>query len=252
MKIDLSNLPTKAAIEPPRIVVYGPPKIGKSHFASQAPGIVFAECERGLDFIVAPRQRVTNWAELLDFVTALRTQPHEFATAAFDTLDYVEQFIFDQVALENNVKTINDVGYGKGYVQAVNMWRYLLDQLDALRSERKVAILFIAHDLVKKYEDPLRESYDRHLLRMHEKSSAVVSDWADCILFANHRVNIKEEKGGFNKKVAKALDAGKILSTTDNPAFMAGNRINLPSELPLQWKAFLDAYTSCANQQLQQ
>jgi hypothetical protein len=133
-------------------------------------------------------------------------------------------------------------------VAAVNLRKQLFDGLTALRNDKGMAVLLIAHDQVKRYDNPLTDSYDRHMLKLHAKSAAILTEWSDCLLFANQDVYIDAKDVGFKKKVTKGRAGDRVLHTVESPAFMAGNRYGLPPELPFSWAAFNDAMTNAISE----
>ena len=70
----------------------------------------------------------------------------------------------------------------------------------------------------------------------------------DAVLFATKRFRVSKEEGsGFqgDRAIATAIGANggeRILRTVGSPACIDKNRFNLPSEIPLSWSAFMDAY----------
>ena len=68
------------------------------------------------------------------------------------------------------------------------------------------------------------------------------------MLFATKRFRVSKEQGnGFQgeRAIATAIGADggeRVLRTVGSPACVAKNRFGLPSEIPLSWQAFMDAY----------
>ena len=121
--------------------------------------------------------------------------------------------------------------------------RVLLSGLDALRDQRGMTVVVIAHSEVKRFESPEHEPYDRYQMRLDRRANDIVCEWADALLFANYRVHIVKDKGKFDKD-GRARAAGRgerVLFTEQRPAFLAKNRYRLPPELPLAWEAFQNA-----------
>jgi len=122
--------------EPPRLVVYGPPKIGKSTMASKFEAPIFQRTEDGLTALKAKAfPKAENFQEVLENVTSLCENDHDFKTYVLDSADHLEPLIWKQVCEESGVNSIElaNGGYGKGYVSALNMWREYMDALDYLR-----------------------------------------------------------------------------------------------------------------------
>jgi len=42
-------------------------------------------------------------------------EEHEYKTVVIDTLDWCERLIWQEVANDNGVEVVGDIGYGKGY-----------------------------------------------------------------------------------------------------------------------------------------
>ena len=239
--VNLNELHSGKKLRPPLITIYGRPKVGKTTFAAHAPNTIVLAIEKGQDAVDCTSAPINNYQDVMDVIKALHEQDHNFKTVAVDSADWLESIIHQQVAKENGVDSIEALGYGKGYVFALNLWRNVLAGLESLRDKKNMTIIMIAHDHVKRYDNPLTDSYDRYELKLHAKASALLSEWSDCILFATHKVHTKKEDAGFNKKIAKAKCGGRVLYTSETPAFTAGNRYGLPEELPLEWTAFNEA-----------
>ncbi len=236
--LNLSELKSGKNFRPPLITIYGRPKVGKTTFAANAPSTIVLAIEKGQDAVDCTTAPINNYDDMIEVIKALHEQDHNFKTVAVDSADWLEAIIHQQVAKDNGVKSIEDIGYGKGYIFALNLWRSVLSGLESLRDNKNMTIIMIAHDHVKRYDNPLTDSYDRYELKLHAKAAALLSEWSDCILFATHKVHTKKEEAGFNKKIAKAKGGGRVLYTSETPAFTAGNRYGLPEELPLDWDEF--------------
>ena len=251
MPINLAEIKASRVILPPRIVLYGPPKIGKTTFAADIEGAIILDIEGGsgaLNVARIAKDKLASYGDVIGSVEALYTQDHPFSTVIIDSADWLEALIFQQVAAEAGKKSIEDIGYGAGYVAAVNLWKQLFDGLTALRNDKGMAVVLIAHDQVKRYDNPLTDSYDRHQLKLHAKSAAILTEWSDCLLFANQDVYIDAKDVGFKKKVTKGRAGDRVLHTVESPAFMAGNRCGLPAELPFSWGAFNEAMAAALSE----
>ena len=181
-------------------------------------------------------------------IRGLINDEHDFKTAVIDTADWLEFLIWDDLCKDWGVDNIEQVdgGYGKGYNHALTKWRHMLDGLDVLREQRGMCIILLAHSKIEKFEDPESPAYDRYSPRMHKKATALVSEWADAVLFATRKIITKTEDAGFNKKRTTAAGLGKdggdrVLRCIESPACIAKNRFNLPAELPLSWPALVEA-----------
>jgi len=235
--------------KPPRTMVYGVEGIGKSTFGSQAPTPIFIQTEDGLDQIACDRfPLATSYAQVLTALAELRSEEHPYETVVIDSLDWLERLIWDKVCSDCGVSSIEkaDGGFAKGYVHAVTYWREVIEHLDALRNDRSMVVVMIAHAKVEKYEDPESSPYDRYAPRLHKHAAALVSEWCDAVLFATRKIRTQTEDAGFSRKRTVAHAVGKdggerILRCVGGPTCIAKNRYALPSELPLSWAAFMAA-----------
>ena len=249
MAFDLSSIQRGKSAAPPRVVIYGDHGLGKSTFAAGAPSPIFICTEDGLGNIdTASFPLCKTYDDVLGCIGTLYQEEHDFRTVVLDSLDWLESLIWTHVAKAHDHDEIEDFGYGKGYTYAADELRSCLDGLNALRTERGMAVILTAHCSVKRFDDPTAEPYDRYVLKLHKHAAAIVQEWADVVAFAQMKVAVRKEDVGFNKKVARALETKeRVLHTEKRPAFDAKNRFSLPSELPLSWSAFADALSESIN-----
>jgi hypothetical protein len=234
---------------PPRLLVYGTEGIGKSTLAAAAPKPIFIQTEDGLDQIAcASFPLATRMTEVDAALRALIQEKHEFETVVIDSADWLERLVWDALCEQYGVGSIEKVdgGYGKGYVHALTFWRRLLGDLNTLRNQRGMCVILLAHARVEKFEDPEASAYDRYSPRLHKHVTALLTEWADAVLFATRRIITKTEEGGFGRERTIAAGLGKdggerILRTVGSPACVAKNRYGLPAELPLSWPALMQA-----------
>jgi hypothetical protein len=242
--------------KPPRILVHGTAGVGKSTFASQAPKPIFVQCEDGLDEIDCEKfPLATSYDDVIAALTELRTGQHDYETGVIDSVDWLERLIWDKLCAQYSVNSIEKVdgGYAKGYTHALTYWREIIVHLNALRNARGMVILLIAHSKVERFEDPESSPYDRYSPRLHKHAAAVLSEWADAVLFATRKIRTQTEDAGFNRKrtIAHAIgrDGGdRILRCVGGPSCVAKNRYGIIEELPLSWPAFITALSNQQNQ----
>lgn len=251
----LSQIQSGRTAKPPRILLYGIEGIGKSTFGSQTPNPVFIQTEDGLDEIDCDKfPLATNYQAVVEALNELRHGEHQYETVVIDSLDWLERLAWDKLCADYGVNSIEKVdgGYAKGYTHALNCWREIIDVLNALRNDRGMAILIIAHSKVERFEDPESSPYDRYSPRLHKHASALMTEWCDAVLFATRRIRTQSEDAGFNRKrtIAHAIgkDGGeRILRCVGGPSCVAKNRYGITEELPLTWAAFIEALSQ--NQQ---
>jgi hypothetical protein len=244
MAFDLSSISKTKRVRSPKIVVVGQGKIGKTTFAAMAPNAIGILTEDGADAVDANAfPLASSLADVYSAIDTLINQDHPFQTLFIDSLDWLEPMIQEYVCKQNNWKNIEQPGFGKGYVAAAEEWRNLLSGLEVLRSAKGMGIILIAHDKIKRVEDPLTEGYDSHVLKLHDKAAGLVQEWADVIGYAGYRIFTSKTDAGFSKKETKATTTGeRILHVEPHPAHCGGNRFGLQN-MPLDWTAFQAALT---------
>lgn len=229
---------------PRRIVLYGTRGIGKTSFASCAPNPIILDIERGSGDIDFPArlergEHLNSFGDVMGAIGELLNDEHEHQTIVIDTLDWLEQLIWDAVCQAHNVESIEGIGFGKGYLFAVNHWRDLLAGLDALREHRGMTVILLAHSAIRKFESPDSDRYDRYEPKLDKHASAIIQDWCDEVLFANFKTYVKTEDTGFGRKRATGVGVGeRVLKCTERPSHLAKNRLGMPDEIPLDWNEY--------------
>ena len=258
LAFNLESITRGKITRPPRIILLGVEKIGKSTWAASWPGAIGlpVKGEEGIDDIDVPAFPPSfSLADLLTGLSSLRQGGHGFQSVFIDSASTLEPLIHDDVCRSNgNVDSIEKVGggYGKGYTMSLSRWRMITEWLDVLRSEQNMASIIIGHVKVKRFDDPAGESYDQYQFDLHDKAASLLYRWADLILFANTKVVVKSEDIGFNKEKKRGLDitgGARFLYTQKNPAHPGGGRGTfgkLPYELPLDYNAFVAAVAAVA------
>lgn len=243
--IDFTKIEQKKAVEPPRLVWYGPPKIGKTSEAAKIPNNIIFDIEGGSGFHKATRVEKKDLNSYDAFMTRLGelyTQDHPFTTLTIDTVDWLEALVFEQAAKEHGKPDIAAVGYGAGYVTAQNIWKQILLAFDDLRLSKGMMILLLAHEAITRYDNPLTESYDRYTIKLRNNdkgssSASIIKEWSDGLFFINKETFVKVKKEGL-KEIKKGNTSERIFfHTQETPAFLAGNRFGLPSQIPFSWES---------------
>jgi hypothetical protein len=221
-------------------MLYGTHGIGKSTFASCTPKPVFLQTEDGLGEIECDKfPLITTFDQAMQALSELYSEKHSYRTVVVDSLDWLERLIWAEVCRKRNVESIEDIGYAKGYVFALTQWREFLEGLSALRCEKGMMVVLIAHARIERFANPETDSYDRYVPRLHRLASQVLQEWCDEVLFATFKVYTKQTDEGFDRKRTQGIGTGeRIIRTVERPAHVAKNRLNLPEDMPLDWNVY--------------
>jgi hypothetical protein len=235
-----------------RHLLYGTEGIGKSTLAKHAPNPVWFDCEDGTAQLDVARYQFRDDAlghvpntleEVYSAIEDLRVGEHDFRTLVIDTVDSLEALVFDQVCeTESGKKSginksgkkisgIEDFGFAKGYIVALDEWRLLCSRLDRLRVERKVSIILLGHSTIRTYKNPLGDDYDRINLRLHEKAAGFLKEWSDVVGYCAY-------EDGADKKDddsrARGFSTGRrLIHLQRSAAWDAKTRIHLPAEIEI-------------------
>lgn len=240
MSFNLNSIKHSTAMAAPRLMVYGVEGIGKTTFAAGAPNPIFILTEDGLGSLQISHFPIARTlSEVMEAIGTLYSEKHDFQTVVIDSLDWLEAIIVRELEEKYDAK---DLAYGKGALIAAEKWRALLDGLDALRNERGMSVILLAHTMIKRFDSPEVEPYDRYQPKLQDRSNAVVREWADAVLFANYKTIVKKADVGFNKEVSRGISTGeRLLFTSERPAYMAKNRYSLPDTIGFSWNDFVQA-----------
>ena len=226
--------------QPRRVMLYGTHGIGKSTFGAMAESPIFVPTEDGLaDIDCESFPLAKSLGDVMAALESLYSSDHKYKSVVIDSLDWLERLIWAEVCADESVENIEKIGYAKGYTFAVDKWRTVLGALDALRSDRGMTIVLIAHAKIEKFENPETVPYDRYSPRLHKLASALVQEWADEVLFATYKVHTVKVAEGFNQAKHNGIGTGeRIIRTVERPAHVAKNRLGLPDELPLDYRVY--------------
>lgn len=236
MAISLSDLKQVRADKPPRILIYGPPKMGKTTLASEFPAAVFLQVEEGEGTTeLTSFGKLSSFGEVMDALAALYTEDHQFQHIIIDSITEMEKLVFAETCARGDDKgnakaNIEDFGYGKGYVYAQRIWQDFVDGINALRRDKHMGIILIAHSKVTRFDDPETVSYDRYEIDLDKRAVGAIEREMDCIFLLKRPVVVKTEEAGFNKKRARADASGdvRMIHCQGTAAFVAGNRYDMP------------------------
>jgi len=246
MAINLSEL-KKSTQKPPRILIHGGEGVGKTTFACNAPNVYMLDLEKGraqCNPLMA--QEPTTYNQVLEHISALIEQDHDYHTLVIDSLDVLETMISDHVCKAGGYKSISTPGFGKGYGERTMVWAEFWKALDYLRDTKNMMIIMIAHSQIVKVEDPILPSFDCHELHLYRTDKAKAVEIPDIVGYC--MIKTYTTKDGERNMATTAGE--RVIKLTKNPAYTAKNRYSLPDELPLNWDTFYAALKNTNKQEM--
>jgi hypothetical protein len=213
-----------------RVVIYGVESVGKSTFAAQFPKPLFLDVEGGTAHLDTDRVEITTLAEL---ESAIREcQSTDYQSVIIDSADWAERLVLEGMLAQDKKKSVEDYGYGKGFVMLAEKFARLLTIADQIVAGGK-NVVFIAHSKVQRVEPPdMLSAYDRYELKLTKQSAPLLKEWADELWFFKFKTKTVESESGRSKGIG---GKERIILTTHSAAYDAKTRSGLVEELPMTW-----------------
>jgi hypothetical protein len=234
--LSLASIRRSRSDTPIRTLLYGVEGIGKTTFAASAPHPIFAGPEDGAGLLDIERFQPEDWSRLREFIALLTRESHEYGTLVLDTLDWLEPLLWQHICARDGKKDVEEYGYGKGYVAAVDEWRVLVNDLERLRATKRMQIILLAHCWIKPFKNPEGDDFDRYELKVHAKAAGLLKEWSDAVLFANYETFA--QKDSKTKRVRGVSTGARLCYTTRTAAYDAKNRFSLPESFALDWAEY--------------
>ena len=238
--MSLKNIKKKSVLKAPSLLAYGPAGIGKSSFGSTLDKPIFLLTEDGLGTLQVDHFPLAkSWLEIKESLLSLLKEDHDFKSVVLDSADWLEPLIWDHVCKENDWADISSAAYGKGYTAALEIWREYIALTNSLRDQKGMTILNLAHVLIRRFEDPVTESYDRMEIKLHRKAADLLIENSDAVFYMAYKKGTVQTagKGGTQTKV---LNGDRTIFCEEQAAYLAKNRYQLKAEMPFSWKSISD------------
>ena len=101
-------------INPRTLLLFGPPKVGKTTVLTNLPKCMVIDTEEGSHLLEGYFQEVNSKEELMEFYKSAE-EGHDYKYFALDTIDKIVEWSEKAVCKEFLVESIADLPYGKGF-----------------------------------------------------------------------------------------------------------------------------------------
>ena len=221
--------PPKPNLNDLTVLVYGPSKIGKSTWCSQADNALFLATEAGLNNLDVYQAPIATWDELLAACKEIAEGNHPYKTVIIDTIDNAYRMCAEHVCQKLKIEHESDLGYGKGYALINNEFYRVLNKLALL----PCGLFLISHSQEREIETRTGK-LTRVVPTLPDKARKIVLGMVDVILFCD-----LEPTTGADGKPAHR----RVIRTKPNTHYEAGDRTGrLPEMIDLNFKKFADAF----------
>lgn len=127
------------------MIVFGPPKVGKTTFGASWPNSLLVECEpRGADYVECRKVDINSLSDLREVYMVLKND-NVFETVVIDSLDRVAYWIEEAICAELGIPTIFDAKKGERHGAQWGLYsQKVLTFLESWKALGK-RVIFLAH-----------------------------------------------------------------------------------------------------------
>lgn len=238
-KMPESRRPVRHSLDGGMIWIYGEPKIGKTTFASQFPGVWFWATEKGHDWVDCREPlQIESWPTFLKACTWFHKQEKKFGDGTpirwlcFDTIDGLHKLCEAHVCNKLGVESLGDLHHGKGWSAFSQTWDQVMNKVRSW----DVGLLCISHTKVREIK-----TRGTKVDRIEPAPGASCMRWcnaaADLIAYASSADRqTKDEDGNVT-----GVEQVRILQVHPSSGVLAGGRMShvLPRAIPLSYAALI-------------
>jgi hypothetical protein len=234
---------------PQFVILYGPPKIGKTWLCSHAERPFYIAVEKGVERVPGVGKFVKNNEIIIpattdEFFSMLQyfvKKEHDYKTIVIDSGMFLDKiFITDIIKQEPKVKkgdfmvdvqSIADYNYGQGYAKLISVYEIRFFNALKYLHKKGLDVIMIAHSRDRTVLNDNGDEYKKQSIDMaafgQYSVPNLLSAKADSILYmtANHATKKRKNAFGTIKTVPDKEEQSEIIvHTRETSAFYAGVR----------------------------
>lgn len=219
------------------VFFYGEPKSGKTTTASKFPKHLILAFEKGYSAIPgAMAQPINSWSEFRKVLRQLKDEKvqEKFETIIIDTADIAYDYCEKYICANNNVDTIGDIGYGKGYTMVGKEFD------EALRSivQMNYGLVLISHSQDKTFTDENGKEFNQIIPTLGTRPRNIVSRMCDIIGYSRA---VQDGEGNTSTK----------LFMRGTPRYVAGSRFKYtPDYIDFTYTDLVKAISDAIDKQM--
>lgn len=218
-----------------KVILYGPPKLGKSTLAGSTKGALLIPTEDRVAHIACDKSPLVEeyWQMIEIFDWLLSKENLSYKRVIIDTIDWLEPIIHKHVCEKNKWSSLTDdhnkeTAFSKGLkYHAVAAWREFLAKCDDLR-DAGIDVILVSHAQIVKVNLPDLDEYDKYVMKIDKNALPVLEEWTDVIAFYNKDIIVRKGEG-LNAKKGKALatNTRTLHLTGESASMISGNSFGL-------------------------
>lgn len=237
--------------KPYMALLYGQGGVGKSTIAAQAESPFFLDLEGGAFHLDVPKSAdlISDPNMLLQYMNALLNEVHEYKTIVIDSLSTLETIMTQSVFAKHSLshggraKSIEDYGYGKGYIYLVSAWQGFMGMVKKMNN-KGLNVILIGHRKIGVFETPNGSQYKYYTVNLFDsdKNSVLrlVTEQCDLVAFIafDNRLVDSESQGIIpnaptrrfvpkKKSLAPRLSMNRMIYTEGTLQYYAKSRYDL-------------------------
>lgn len=217
--------------EPAFCVFYAGAKCGKTSLGSEFPVPLYVRTgkgERAPSGVTMKSFGVSeSYQDVIDQIDWMLEAEHDMQTFLLDSADGLEQMIHDKVCRDNNWKSLEEPGYGKGFTAVKETWPLFVKKLLQLK-EAGFYVVVLAHQKVANVPGVSTEGYKQWSPNLSDYAVGQLVDAACLIGYMHPRVSLTKDDLGFKKTNTRAQGGAEIvIEVQGRGGYIAGNRFDI-------------------------